>query len=170
MRNIEGLPLERSLEFLNSQLSMNLLTEDAAEESRLFFSVVLLNGRGDNFANTSSYSKAVGGQPWTVALRVAKMGRSMGVEVVVPVHQGDEEASWPDAADFAAYIPMTEGIGRRLIDSLRWRLIRVRCRTSWVELVGTQSGIGWATDSIRCGTCRSQHGPADGHERPEQYS
>ena len=31
MRNIEGLPLERSLEILNSQLSMNLLTEDAAE-------------------------------------------------------------------------------------------------------------------------------------------
>ena len=31
MRNIEDLPLERSLEFLNSQLSMNLLTEDAAE-------------------------------------------------------------------------------------------------------------------------------------------
>ena len=42
-------------------------------------------------------------------MQMAKIGRQMGVEVVVPVHQGDADASWPDSADYAAYIPQTEG-------------------------------------------------------------
>ena len=42
-----------------------------------------------------------------LAIQLAKVGRQMGVEIVVPVHEGDQDATWPDRADFAAYIPQT---------------------------------------------------------------
>ena len=34
-----------------------------------------------------------------LAMQLAKVGRQMGVEIVVPIHEGDEEASWPDQAE-----------------------------------------------------------------------
>ena len=44
-----------------------------------------------------------------LAIQLAKVGRQMGVEIVVPIHEGDADATWPDAADYAAYIPQTDG-------------------------------------------------------------
>jgi 3-methylcrotonyl-CoA carboxylase alpha subunit len=44
-----------------------------------------------------------------LALQMAKIGRQMGVEIVVPIHEGDADARWPDSADYAAYIPRGEG-------------------------------------------------------------